>query len=382
MEEFSIFTLIKNVEVFAPSEMGINDILLCSGKVISVAPHIDFNYNDLEIIDASGKKAIPGLIDQHVHVTGGGGEDSFKSRVPELNLTDCIESGVTTLVGLLGTDGTTRSVENLVAKTKALNEEGITAYCLTGAYQFPTPTITDSVMKDIAFIQECIGVKIAIADHRNSAVTTEELIRLAADVRMSGLLSGKAGVLHLHTGRGKEGLSQLFEILEKTNIPITTFRPTHQTNSPDAMRFAKLGGYVDFSCCENPSDTGKELAEAQDKIPWDKLTLSSDSNGSLPRWDEKRERIVGMGVGRMTTLFAGIRALVLEYDVPLSKALLPVTETVAKALNIFPSKGLIAKNSDADLLLIDKNFEIDTVISKGKLMMKDKDILVHGYFGQ
>lgn len=377
-----MFTLIRGADVYAPEALGINDILICGKKIVSIAPHIDFNWDGLKVIEASGKKAIPGLIDQHVHVTGGGGEGSFKSRVPELNLTDCIESGVTTLVGLLGTDGTTRSVENLVAKTKALNEEGITAYCLTGAYQFPTPTITGSIMKDITFIQECIGVKIAIADHRNSAVTTEELTRVAADARMAGLLSGKPGVVHLHTGRGKEGLGQLFDIIEKTNVPIRTFRPTHQTNSPDAIRFAEMGGYVDFSCRVNPSDTGKELAEAQGKIPWELLTLSSDSNGSLPKWDEKREHIIGMAVGRMTTLFAGIRALVEEHGVALSKALQPVTETVAKALEIYPNKGALRAESDADIVLLDESFAIDTVIACGQLMMNQKNILVRGYFGQ
>lgn len=377
-----MFTLIRGADVYAPEALGINDILICGKKIVFIAPHIDFSWDGLKVIEASGKKAIPGLIDQHVHVTGGGGEGSFKSRVPELNLTDCIESGVTTLVGLLGTDGTTRSVENLVAKTKALNEEGITAYCLTGAYQFPTPTITGSIMKDITFIQECIGVKIAIADHRNSAVTTEELTRVAADARMAGLLSGKPGVVHLHTGRGKEGLGQLFDIIEKTNVPIRTFRPTHQTNSPDAIRFAEMGGYVDFSCRVNPSDTGKELAEAQGKIPWELLTLSSDSNGSLPRWDEKREHIIGMAVGRMTTLFAGIRALVEEHGVSLSKALQPVTETVAKALEIYPNKGALRAESDADIVLLDESLAIDTVIACGQLMMNQKNILVRGYFGQ
>ena len=46
------------------------------------------------------------------------------------------------MVGLLGTDGITRSVENLLAKVKALREEGITAYCLTGSYGWPSVTVT------------------------------------------------------------------------------------------------------------------------------------------------------------------------------------------------------------------------------------------------
>ena len=89
------------------------------------------------VLDAAGRRVIPGLIDQHVHITGGGGESGFTSRVPELRFSDSVKAGVTTLVGLLGTDSRTRNVQNLLAKTKALNEEGITAYCLTGAYEIP-----------------------------------------------------------------------------------------------------------------------------------------------------------------------------------------------------------------------------------------------------
>lgn len=375
------FTLIQNAQVFTPKDIGKNDILFCDNRIISIAPNISFTWDNLKVIDAANKIAIPGLIDQHVHVTGGGGEGSFCSRVPELNLSDCITNGVTTLVGLLGTDAITRSVENLVAKTKALNEEGVTAYCLTGAYEFPSPTVTGSVKKDIAFIKEVLGVKIAIADHRNSAVTTEELIRLTADVRLSALVSGKPGLVHLHTGRGKEGLSQLFDILENTNIPIKHFRPTHMQCRPDVFKFASLGGIVDFSSQEDSSKTAAQLVEAMQNIPLSQITLSSDSNGSLPMWDAKRENIIGMGVGRMTTLFAGIRALVTDHKVPLSTALLPVTETVAKALEIYPQKGTLSEGSDADIILLDDDFQISTTIAQGKIMMQNNNVLVKGYFG-
>ena len=92
----------------------------------------------MAVLDGSGLTAFPGLVDQHVHFTGGGGECGFRSRVPELSLTDFTTAGVTTAVGLLGTDSATRSPKALLAKTKALNEEGLTAYCLTGAYDIPS----------------------------------------------------------------------------------------------------------------------------------------------------------------------------------------------------------------------------------------------------
>ena len=134
--------LIKNGEVYAPKYLGKKDLLICNEKIEYIADQITEVPEYCEVIDAQGKYVIPGLIDQHVHVTGGGGEGSFHTRTPELKLSEMIEGGITTVVGLLGTDGITRSIENLYAKVMALNEEGVSAYMMTGAYGYPGPTIT------------------------------------------------------------------------------------------------------------------------------------------------------------------------------------------------------------------------------------------------
>ena len=201
-----MLTIIENVHVYEPEDLGRNDIVVCQGKIVEVGPALAPAYPKAKKVNAQGLMAVPGFIDQHVHVTGGGGEGSFKTRVPELKLTDCIRAGVTTLVGVLGTDGITRNVENLLAKTKALNEEGITAYCLTGSYEYPSITLTGDLKKDIAFIKEVLGVKVAISDHRCSHLTKEELIRLASDVRMAALISGKPGLINLHVGEESSAL--------------------------------------------------------------------------------------------------------------------------------------------------------------------------------
>lgn len=378
-----MFTLIKHADVYAPQHLGQQDILFCNDKIIAIAPEIDFPFGDVTLIDAAGKKAVPGFIDQHVHVLGGGGEGSFRSRCPELDFSHTIKNGVTTVVGMLGTDSMTRSIENLVAKTKALNEDGITAYCLTGAYEFPSPTLTGSVKKDVTFLSECIGVKIAISDHRNSCITTQELARLAADVRQAALFSGKVGVVHMHTGRGKSGLSQVMAIVENTDVPIKHFRPTHCGNQfDDAVKFAGMGGWVDFTTYEDSSKSAKLLKRALDSIEAvDHITCSSDSNGSMPKWNEKNE-MIGMGVGSMSTLYAAIKALVQEEKVPLEQALPLISSNVARGLEIYPKKGCLAVDSDADLVLLDADLNIDSVFAKGKTMMKDKEVLAYSYFGK
>ncbi|MCI9482287.1 MAG: beta-aspartyl-peptidase, partial [Oscillibacter sp.] len=332
-------------------------------------------------LDGGGKTAIPGYIDQHVHVVGGGGEGSFITQVPPLKFSEPVKAGVTTLVGLLGTDGATRSVANLVAKTKALREFGLTAYCLTGNYSYPSPTLTGSVINDIVFIDEIIGVKIAISDHRSSNMTKESLIKLASDARIAGMLSGKPGIVHLHTGAGKAELDMLFDIVAETEIPIWNFRPTHLANKYDsAIRFAKQGGYVDFTC--DPEDMANRTAlliRAIGEAPEGLVTISTDSNGSLPVWNEKKE-LVGIRAAAISALHETVRAMVQIHGYPLEKALAPATENVAKALGLYPAKGCLAEGSDADLVLLDEDLNVDSVFAKGKRMLWGKEMQVQANF--
>ena len=175
-----MLTLLKNLVLFRDGAWKASDVLIADKKIALVGDSLRISVPGLERMDCGGAKAIPGYIDQHVHITGGGGEGSFLTQVPPMKLSDPVRAGVTTLVGLLGTDGTTRSVRNLVARTKALKEYGLTAFCLTGNYNYPSPTLTGSVMDDIVFIEEIIGVKIAICDHRSANMSVESRHRTSS----------------------------------------------------------------------------------------------------------------------------------------------------------------------------------------------------------
>ena len=378
------FICIKNGDVYAPEHLGKKDILICNDRIIDISDSRDigsFPY-EVEIFDAEGNKVIPGLIDQHVHLTGGGGEKGFTSRVPEIKLSHITESGVTTVVGLLGTDSYTRDVETLLAKTKALNEEGITAYCLTGAYSIPSVTITGEVGKDITFIDEIIGVKVAISDHRCSNPTTEELIKLASETRLASLVSGKVGEVHMHTGSGKKGIGQIFEILENSDLPVKHFRPTHMRKSDEknVVKLTSLGGYADYSSTENGADLKAQdiidaIAAGADR---EHITISSDSNGSLPKWNEKRE-LIGITYAKMTSLFGQVKALVAK-GMNFEDALPFITSNVAKALEIDDRKGSLKTDKDADVVILDREMNVDRVFAKGKLMVSGGKAVIKGFF--
>lgn len=378
--------LIKGADVYAPEYIGKKDILIAGGKIERMADTLP-DYGDCEVIDGAGKIVTPGIIDRHVHITGGGGEGSFKTQAPRVELSNLVKGGVTTVVGVLGTDGISRSVENLLAKTKALKEEGISAYCCCGAYGYPSPTITGDVKKDIMFIDEIIGLKLAVSDHRAPNINVDELIRAASDVRTAGMLSGKPGFMCLHMGDDKKGLEPVFKALEETSIPIKTFQPTHCARNEkllgDAFKFAKMGGTFDVTCSQS-EEKFIQVADAlraakEDGVPMDKVTISSDGFGSFSNYDEAG-RLVSIGVAEVDTMYRQIVYQVKHEGMELEEALTFGTSNVAKVLELYPKKGCVAEGSDADLLILDADLTMNTVVANGTVMMKDGVVIKKGTY--
>ena len=142
-----MITVIKNINVYAPKALGKKNVVIAGDKFEGVYDELSIpdDFININIIDGSGKKMLPGFIDAHIHLIGGGGEGGFTTRTPELRFTDISSAGITTVVGCLCTDNVCRSITSLIAKARALTEEGITAYCYTGSYEIPVKTVTDSI---------------------------------------------------------------------------------------------------------------------------------------------------------------------------------------------------------------------------------------------
>lgn len=389
MVSSSQFTLISNANVFAPNPMGLQHLLICGKKILYMGktlPQLSDNLN-VVTVDLDGKSLVPGFIDAHTHVTGGGGEAGFSTRVPPVPLSHFTRAGVTSVIGLLGTDDVTRNTQSVVAQVNALREEGISAWCYTGGYHLPPTTLTGSVKTDIVFIEPVIAVgELAISDHRSSQPTFEEIIKIAADCHVARLMTGKAGVLHLHLGDGERGLSQIRRALSETEIPARTFNPTHVNRRKalfeEACQLSQQGCWIDITAFDT-GDAGYEPADAvirfmEQSFPADKLTMSSDGGGCLPCFNKQGglEKMDFATSKEMTKVFFEL----LNYGLPLEQ-LLPIFTTNVATLMQLPNKGFLAPEADADLVVLNaKNNAIEHVMALGKWHVFNSELVKKGTF--
>ena len=376
--------LIKNTNLYSPKSLGKKDILISNGKIVAIDDEIVNHSVFSEVWDAKGAITTPGFIDQHIHVIGAGGKHGFASMTPQLHLGDLINCGTTTVVGLLGTDGSTRSIKTLFSKTQAFNQEGITAYMYTGYYGLDKVYLMNSLQEDMIYIDSVIGCKIAISDIRSSYPSALELLRLLRNVRVGGMLSGKKGILHLHLGALSSKMDLLFEIIENYEFPIEHISPTHVGRTKDlfdqAITFAKMGGMIDITTgASKYTDPYKSVLYALDNnVSIDNMTFSSDGNAGLDKLDENNN-LVGFKSAPFDKNFEEVINLHKHGGIPIEDALKLITSNPAKNLGL-KNKGQVKVNSDADLCFLNSDLELHTVIANGKFMMQEGALVVKGSF--
>jgi beta-aspartyl-dipeptidase (metallo-type) len=381
--------LLTNAHVYAPVDFGIQNILVAGGKIVWMGASLpSLSGIPFEKLDLQGQRLLPGFIDGHAHLTGGGGESGFSSRVPGVPLSHFTSAGVTSVVGVLGTDDTTRDTRSLVAHAYGLREEGMSAWCHTGGYHLPPVTLTGKVRDDIVFIEPIIGVgEIALSDHRSSQPTLSDLLRVASDAHVAGLITGKAGIIHLHLGDGVRGLDLVTQALDTSELPARVFNPTHVNRRKglfdEALELAVRGCTIDITAFPVADDEDAWRADLglikylDAGLPDAQVTISSDGGGCLPRWSDQGE-MLHMDVGRPSSLIETLQA-VLAQGVPLERVLPALTSNVADILRLH-GKGRIAINNDADMLVINPDNIITDVMVGGSWHVSSQKQCIYGTF--
>lgn len=382
--------LIRNGNSPCPDGLRHVDVLIGAGTILRCEKDINIGENLLfEVIDAEDDFIVPGFIDNHTHIAGAGGEGGPATRTPEMFAGQFFKAGITTTVGCLGTDGITRSPKDVLMKAKSLNEDGLSTFMYTGAYQIPTPTITGSVAEDLAMIKEIIGAgEIALSDHRSSMPTISEIAKIAAQARVGGMLGNKAGVVNIHMGDAKEPFHPLYKVAETTDIPLKQFLPTHVNRNDYIFEDAKtygLNGYVDITTSSypyykeyeiKPSKAYIELLKAG--VPQEHITMSSDAGGSLPDFDENGQ-LTKLKSGSPESQISEFKDLVTEEKMDIWNALAPFTRSVARILKL-NNKGVLEKGYDADILILDKDLNVKTVIANGEIVFLNYKLIKKSHF--
>lgn len=366
--------LLTNAQVFAPEDLGLRHVLIGGGRIIAVSEDKDRLAAPCATeFDLAGRRLIPGFIDGHAHVTGGGGESGFRTRVPPVPPGQFTRAGITSVVGVLGTDDTTRDTRSLLAQTRALREEGLGAWCHTGGYHVPPVTLTGSVRDDIVYLDPVIGVgELALSDHRSSQPTRDELLRIASDAHVAGMISGKAGIVHLHLGDGERGLDLVRQALQLSELPARVFNPTHVNRRKalfeEAIELARGGSTVDitaFPVAEDedawPADVAL-LRYLQSGAPADRVTISSDGGGCLPIFNAEGE-MLHMETAKPASLIETLQTLLVN-GAALEQVLPAFTSNVADILRLH-DRGRIRDGDAADLIVLNDDNEISDVMIAG-----------------
>jgi beta-aspartyl-dipeptidase (metallo-type) len=354
-----MFILIEGGELYDPEPRGRQSILIANDKIEKVGAvdrrALDTLAVEYEVVDASGCLITPGLIDPHEHLLGGSGEGSLARQSPEMFLREIVRAGVTTVVGTLGVDTTMKTIAGLLARVKALKEEGISAWMWTGGYNVPPTTVMASVREDMLYVDEVIGAgEIAISDERSIDNVPHELAKLVRDTHVGGLLSGKSGLTHIHVGEDETRLQPLRDIIEQFHCKPEWLYPTHvQRNEKllrEAIDLANAGAQLDFDIVNE--DLAKWLRfYIENGGPLEQLTVSSDSGSSTP--DVFYEQLCG---------------LVVKHGFTLDLVLPLVTTNPARMLKL-AGKGRIAGGCDADVLVLEQGLAIREVIARGQRMV-------------
>ncbi|MEW5927502.1 MAG: amidohydrolase family protein [Gemmatimonadota bacterium] len=353
-----MWTLIEDGEVYGPSPLGRQSLLVMGERIASVGRvdrrEVEALGVELEVVDATGCTVIPGIVDPHLYLLGESGPQRPGDRPPAALAADLAAAGVTTAVGCLGAVGDTTAMKALLARARSLRGQGPDVHVWTGGGG-TRATLLESACGDLVTFADVIGAG-AIADSRGSIPDPRDLASLASDAYLGGTLSGKRGVTHFHLG-GSEPVSPLLEALDEQRVPPDRIFAMLRGPAPGlldgAVRCAEWGAFVGVGA--EGGDLGEWVRGYLDRGGnARRLTLSSGAPRARPR----------STLERVFTL-AGTPGWPLEAVLPWA------TANPARMLGL-DDRGTIEPGRRADLVVLRRDpLRVAEVIAAGRRIVRE-----------
>jgi beta-aspartyl-dipeptidase (metallo-type) len=367
--------LLRNGHVFSPQYAGVNDILIEDGIITCIRPKISVSaFVCAREIDVSGMFVMPGLIDTHVHIIGGGGETGDGSLIAPLEAASLIQNGITGCVGMLGYERRRKTPQMLFEKAAQFNEAGVETYALTGSYQLPPATLTGSLTEDLETLELCMGAgEIAIEDSRVQGFAMEQIILLLQTVHKAAKKTQKPLKAVFHIGDKAKDLSLLFRMVKIYPQTAEIAIPTHVNRSAqvleEAAKYIQMGGTVDITAGITPKEAEEGFIPAPQALAFlldktgglDNVTLSSDAGGSIPVFDEKGA-IVSCGTADASALLLDMQA---AYRKGMKLSELLKAAAVNPAVIYGLSQGIIFEGARACINITDDDLQRTYTIVDG-----------------
>ncbi len=365
--------IIKNANVFCDNYLFSKKDIYIEGELISTS------CNDETIVDASDLYAIPGLIDIHIH--GSVGHD----------FCDGTQEAICAMADYLAKNGVT----SFVPASMTLSEEQLTQiYSNAGKYTGEKGSMLLGINMEGPFIcSEKKGAQngkyikepdINMFNNLNSISNNKiKLVSIAPEVNNAlefiSAIKDNVAVSIAHTNSNYDIAKHAFEIGAKHVTHLYNAMPPLSHRSPGV-----IGASADSNCTVELICDGVHIHESVVRATYklftdERVVLVSDSMMAAGMSDGTYE-LGGQPVtvkGNKATLSDGTVAgsvtnlmkcmlKAIEFGIPIESAIKSATANPAKVIGEFDKIGSITSGKYANIVLLDKNFNIKSVFIKGK----------------
>ncbi|MDR2292317.1 MAG: N-acetylglucosamine-6-phosphate deacetylase [Prevotellaceae bacterium] len=395
-------TCIKNIDIYSEGGFIQNGSLVIDGEIISEIYAEPVAPQDVKIIDGKNLIAIPGYIDSHCH--GGGGFDCNKGDLESiLGMRDFYgKHGVTLIYPSLAANDLFTMKKGLESIRKAMkfNKPGKTQIggChLEGPFLNKVYKGSQAAEHILAINDEYLNL---YSDYKDVIRRTTIAPEVEQNVEYFPTIQNMG--IQISIGHSCATINEVEYAVTKGATSVThLYNAMSQTKKEGPFR---VGGVVEAALtfdslyAEIIADgyhLPKELLQIAYKCKSaDRLIICSDANMAAGYRHGQIIRTCGMtyviergvAMNEMRTSLASsispidtmVRHLIFDTKFPIADVLKMSSATVAKLLNIYMRKGSISFGKDADINIVDKNFDIIMTLCKGKINLNKSLNYVYG----